>query len=160
MKILLDISKESSDWLPPLKSALGGMSALIKHCEVFVGWMFAAHDSHERSQQSEDVREKIEDLIPLLERLKQNVTATTVDGDQAEKQRRSELTRYACRLFTLPTHVNSHCSALGEIERRSQSLLEKGIAARFVDKGEDSKEVAGLVERLRGAIILYQVSGN
>ena len=35
-KILLDISKESSDWFPPLKSALGGMTALIKHYEVFV----------------------------------------------------------------------------------------------------------------------------
>ena len=27
-KILLDIAKESSDWFPPLKSALGGVSAL------------------------------------------------------------------------------------------------------------------------------------
>jgi len=34
-KILLDIAKESSDWFPPLKSALGGVSALIKHYEVF-----------------------------------------------------------------------------------------------------------------------------
>ena len=35
-KILIDIAKESSDWLPGLKSALGGVSALIKHYEVFV----------------------------------------------------------------------------------------------------------------------------
>jgi hypothetical protein len=35
-KILLDIAKESSDWLGPLKAALGGVSALIKHYEVFV----------------------------------------------------------------------------------------------------------------------------
>ena len=35
-KILLDIAKESSDWFPPLKSALGGVSALIKHYEVSV----------------------------------------------------------------------------------------------------------------------------
>jgi len=34
VKILLDIAKESSDWFPPLKSALGGISALIKHYEV------------------------------------------------------------------------------------------------------------------------------
>ena len=34
VKILLDIAKESSDWFPPLKSALGGVSALIKHYEV------------------------------------------------------------------------------------------------------------------------------
>ena len=33
-KILLDIAKESADWFPPLKSALGGVNALIKHYEV------------------------------------------------------------------------------------------------------------------------------
>ena len=36
MKILLDVAKESSDWFPPLKSALGGVNALIKHYEVLV----------------------------------------------------------------------------------------------------------------------------
>jgi len=35
-KILLDVAKESADWFPPLKSALGGVNALIKHCEVLV----------------------------------------------------------------------------------------------------------------------------
>ena len=33
-KILLDISKEPSDWFPPLKSALGGVTTLIKDYEV------------------------------------------------------------------------------------------------------------------------------
>ena len=36
VKILLDIAKESADWFPPLKSALGGVNALIKHYEVLV----------------------------------------------------------------------------------------------------------------------------
>ena len=36
MKTLLDVAKESADWFPPLKSALGGVSALIKHYEVLV----------------------------------------------------------------------------------------------------------------------------
>ena len=35
-KILLDIAKESADWFPPLKSALGGVNAVIKHYEVSV----------------------------------------------------------------------------------------------------------------------------
>ena len=33
-KMLLDIAKESADALPPLKSCLGGITALIKHYEV------------------------------------------------------------------------------------------------------------------------------
>ena len=43
-KILLDIAKESSDWFPPLKSALGGMSALIKHYEVLVELVAVVHN--------------------------------------------------------------------------------------------------------------------
>jgi len=45
-KILLDIAKESADWFPPLKSALGGVNALIKHFEVYRsgGWMSCEAD--------------------------------------------------------------------------------------------------------------------
>jgi len=43
-KILLDVAKESSDWFPPLKSALGGVNALIKHCEVLVEFVAIAHN--------------------------------------------------------------------------------------------------------------------
>ena len=42
-KILLDVAKESSDWFPPLKSALGGVSALIKHYEVSVELVVTTH---------------------------------------------------------------------------------------------------------------------
>ena len=34
LKILLDVAKESADWFPPLKYALGGVNAVIKHYEV------------------------------------------------------------------------------------------------------------------------------
>jgi hypothetical protein len=54
---------------------------------------------------------------------------------------------------------------LEEIEKRSQALLEKAKAPRFVDKavlfidkGRDSGEVVKLVEQLRDAITGYQVS--
>ena len=43
-KILLDIAKESADWFSPLKSALGGACALIKHYEVSVKWTIAVPD--------------------------------------------------------------------------------------------------------------------
>ena len=36
VKILLDVAKESADWFPPLKAALGGVTALIKHYEVLL----------------------------------------------------------------------------------------------------------------------------
>jgi len=44
MKIVLDIAKETSDWFPPLKSALGGVGALIKHYEVSLKLVAAIHN--------------------------------------------------------------------------------------------------------------------
>jgi len=51
-------------------------------------------------------------------------------------------------------------SSLEEIKERSQALLEKKKAAGFLDKAEDSQEVAGLVEQLQTAIVCYRVSGS
>ena len=161
VKILLDIAKESSDWCGPLKSALGGVSALIKHYEVPVEWMVVAHDLHEHLQESEDVKKKIGELIPQLNGFKQNANAAMVNGDQGEKQRLSELFRYAGRSLAVHSLANCGlCSALEKIEKRSQELLAKGAAARFIDKGADSGEVAGLIDQLREAITHYQVSEN
>jgi len=104
------------------------------------------------------VKEKLKELLPLLERFKQNITVTKADGDQAENQRRSEFSRYANRSLTVLAVVDDLLRALEEIEKKSRALLEKGAAARFVDKGEDSAEVTRLIERLREAITHYQVS--
>jgi len=44
VKVLLDVAKESSDWFPPLKAALGGVNALIKHYEVLVDRFAVSHN--------------------------------------------------------------------------------------------------------------------
>jgi hypothetical protein len=82
------------------------------------------------------------------------------NGDKTEKKRRSELFRYARRFLATLALLDGFRSALGRIEKRSRDLLAKGKAARFMDKGADSGEVARLVERLREAITHYQVSEN
>ena len=158
VKILLDIAKESSDWCGPLKSAFGGVSALVNHYEVPIERMAIGHNLHEHSQQFKDVREKIEDLIPHLNRFKQNASAAMANGDQAEKQRLSELSRYVYQSFATPNLANGLRSALEKIEKRSQELLAKAVAARFIDKSADSGEVVRLIEQLQEAITHYQVS--
>ena len=47
--------------------------------------------------------------------------------------------------------------SLGDIEKRSQMLLDKGRGAKILDKRQDSGMVVKLVEELRQAILLYQV---
>ena len=68
------------------------------------------------------------------------------------------MSRYAPQPFIIHVYINGHRSTLEEIEKRSQVLLAKRVAARFMDKEADSKEVVRLVERLREAITFYQVS--
>ena len=82
-----------------------------------------------------------------------------VDGDPEETNRRMGLIRYVHRLITLPTAPDCRCSTFKKIEELSQKLLAKSVITRFADKGEDSKIVAKLIERLREAIVCYQV-GN
>ena len=55
------------------------------------------------------------------------------------------------------TAHNGRCSTFKQIEEFSQKLLAKSAIVRFADKGEDSKVVAKLIERLREAIVCYQV---
>lgn len=66
----------------------------------------------------------------------------------------------AHRLMTvIPTPTDGLARAFKEIEEESQKLLAKNALARFADKAKDSSIVARLVERLREAIVSYQV-GN
>ena len=103
----------------------------------------------------------MKELKPQLDRFKQNITTTTIDGDPGETGRRTVLTRYAHQLLAPPPIlVNGLRSAMEEIEKQSEALLAKGVTARFVDKAGDSGEVVRLIERLREAVMHYQVSGN
>ena len=113
-----------------------------------------------RSQEFKGIKEKIEGLKLQLDRLKQNITTTKIDGDPEETGRRTELTRCARQLLGLPALIDGRRRALKEIEEQSMELLKKGPVARFVDKGGDSGKAAELVERLREAITNYQVSEN
>jgi len=51
-----------------------------------------------------------------------------------------------------------HDRSLEVIGTRSLALSEKGKVSRILDKAKDAQEVIGLVEKLRQAILVYQVS--
>ena len=51
-----------------------------------------------------------------------------------------------------------HDRSLEDIGTRSLALSEKRKLARILDKAKDAQEVIGLVEKLRQAILVYQVS--
>jgi hypothetical protein len=90
--------------------------------------------------------------------LKESLVTASADDNHEEAQRREKLTRFLL-------HALSSCQlkliisprSLEGIEKRSQSLLDKGKGARILDKNRDSGMAAKLVEELRQAILLYQV---
>ena len=59
--------------------------------------------------------------------------------------------------MTPPNPTNGRRSTFEKIEELSKKLLAKSAVTRLTDKGEDSKVVARLIERLREAIVCYQV---
>lgn len=65
-------------------------------------------------------------------------------------------------VLNFPPHptLTSYDRSLEDIGARALALSEKGNIARVLDKQQDSAEVITLVERLRQAILVYQVSAG
>jgi len=156
--MLLDIAKESSDAFPPLKSCLGGINALIKHYEVRWNKVFLIPLTI-ATQEYNDVKDKLSGLIPWLDKLLDTLAKVNPNDDREEVERRSQLAKFAPYLEYLvhPT-LTLHDRSLEDIETRAQALLAKGKVTRALDKKQDLGEVITLVEKLRQAILIYQVS--
>ena len=156
--MLLDIGKESSDAFPPLKSCLGGINALITHYEVRrCERAFNLADNHK--QQYNDVKDKLDDLIPWVKKLLVSLAKVNPNDDCDEVERRSELAKFVSRLRSLAhSKLIYHDRSLEDIGTRSLALSEKGKVARILDKAQDTGEVVKLIEQLRRAILIYQVT--
>ena len=90
------------------------------------------------------------------------VTLAKVDpnNDIEESKRRSELTRSVSCLGPFDHPGLTLHSTLEHIGKQSLALSEKGKIARALDKTRDSGKVADLVEELRQAVLIYQVSAS
>ena len=94
MKVLLDVAKESSDWFPPLKSCLGGITALVNHYDVRCikrSWARLT----DPPQQYNDVKDKLEELLPWLTKLREGLAKADGNEGQQEVERRARLARSA-----------------------------------------------------------------
>jgi len=105
------------------------------------------------------VKDKLADLVPWLEKLLVTLAKVNPNDDPDEVKRRSELEECVSWAEILAhSKLTVDNRILAGIERRSLALSEKGTAARVLDKMRDSGEVVKLVEELRRAILVYQVS--
>ena len=105
------------------------------------------------------MKDKLDDLIPWLSKLLDTLGKVDPDNDREEVERRSQLAKFVSRPKILAHQkLNLHNRSLDEIGKRSLVLSEKGKIARVLDKSQDAQEVVRLVEKLRQAILVYQVS--
>ena len=104
------------------------------------------------------MKDKLDDLIPWLEKLLQSLAKVNPDDDPEEVERRSQLARFISHLTCLAYPRLTISRSLEDIGKRSIALSEKGKVARALDKTQDLQDVIGLVEKLRQAILIYQVS--
>jgi hypothetical protein len=106
------------------------------------------------------VKEKLNDLMPWLENLQESLAKVNPDGDLEEVERRSQLAKFVSCLEPLARPILTLDRSLEEIGTRSLALSGKKKLARVLDKTRDSQEVVKLVENLRQAILVYQVSAG
>ena len=105
------------------------------------------------------MKDKLDDLIPWLEKLLVTIAKVNPNDDCEEAERRLQLEKFVSHLeFLVHPKLTLHGRSLDDIGRRSLALSEKGKVARVLDKARDSQEVITLVEKLRQAILVYQVS--
>ena len=108
------------------------------------------------------MKEKLRDLVPWVEKLLVTLAEANNDNDLEEAERRSQLEKSVPSPASLPSlrDTDLYDRSLGDVGARALALLEKGKVARFLDKAKDSGEVVALVEELRQAIGIYQVSAG
>jgi len=88
----------------------------------------------------------------------QTLATANPDDDPEEVERRSQLARFVLRLMRLVHMRLTLDRSLEDIGKRSLALSDKGKVARALDKKQDLQKVIQLVEELRQAILIYQVS--
>jgi len=72
---------------------LGGINALIKHYDVRSCRITPPATLTDSSQQIQDVKDKLEDLIPWVDKLKVSLTKVDAKDDRDEVERRTQLAK-------------------------------------------------------------------
>jgi hypothetical protein len=106
------------------------------------------------------VKDKLNDLMPWLENLQESLAKVNPNGNLEEVERRSQLAKFVSCLEPPARPILTLDRSLEEIGTRSLALSGKKKLARVLDKTRDSQEVVKLVENLRQAILVYQVSAG
>jgi hypothetical protein len=108
-------------------------------------------------QQSEDVKDKLEQLIPWLTKLLEGLAKVDPNDDQREIERRTQLARLVLNNRSPRPEESILCRSLEAIAQQSQTILAKGKGTRFLDKAQDAGEAGRLIDQLQQAILIYQV---
>jgi hypothetical protein len=105
------------------------------------------------------VKDKLGDLIPWVKKLLVSLAKVDPNHDRDEVERRSELAKFVSLLgYFVHSTLIHYDRSLEDIGTRSLALSEKGKVARILDKAQDTEEVIKLIEQLRRAILIYQVT--
>ena len=92
-RLAVDVLKESSDAFTPLKSVVGGLSAVLKYYDVRYPCFTKTRHRSLLNQQTMANRETIESLIPRVEELAQSLSSPAPEGEIDEIERRKILRR-------------------------------------------------------------------
>jgi hypothetical protein len=91
-KFAVEVVKETSGACPTLKAVVGGLSVVLKYCDVYPISSTLHNPCHLQSlQQTVGCRKTIELLIPQVEELEKSLSAPVPEGEVKEEMRRGSL---------------------------------------------------------------------
>lgn len=96
-RMAVEITKESSDMFPPLKTVVGAISVLIQNCDVGVSFSLIEHSCNIPPlplQRTADNAGAVKDIDQRVRSLAGLLAAPVGEDDYAEKARRMELRRF------------------------------------------------------------------
>ena len=89
--LVIDVVKESSDVFTPLKSVVGGLSAVLRYYDVRHAYLLNLWCRSLLNQQTMANRDTIGSLIPRVDGLAESLSTPAPEGEIKEMRRRQKL---------------------------------------------------------------------
>ena len=158
-RIAVDIAKDSSDMLPPLKAVMVALSVLMKNCDVGLPQHLALLTPNHFLQQTVANVEQIRELEERIQSLRGVLTFPVSEQDNEEKARRGVLRRFVLTPFgkMSPFQIVSFFRRkLAGIIAKLGPLSEQHGLMKFFKNVDHANTLNGFVNELAYAIIDYQ----
>ena len=156
--LVVDVLKESSDACTPLKSVAGGLSVILKYCDVCYAY-FTEPFTPLTFKSANDGEPRIDRITYTPDRrtcgITQRVRSRGRDQGDSEKEKAQRVIYLISKSKFDPDGMVS--SRLEKALRDLEQLAERSKITGFLNNVKDADTLTGLADDIRDAMMDYQV---